>query len=293
MVSSEVVVSPPVAVGLVGGGPWAQQVHAPMLAAGPETTLAGIWTRRGVSPLGERFGVPVFGSFDELLDSCEAVAFAVPPDIQAGLAIRAARAGKALLLEKPIALDLSGASALAEAVETAGVISQVVFTKRYHRHTRDFLAAAAGFSAVGARAAYVHGAFLGGPFATGWRLTHGALLDLGPHALDLLDAAVGPIESIRATGDPCRWVELTCTHHSGAVSQVSLSGSVPVPRAVTTVELYGTAGMLTYDTVDMDHDECWPVVRREFAAAVRSGRPHPLDVHRGLAIQRLLHTAAV
>lgn len=280
-----------VAVGLVGGGPWAELVHAPMLAAGPETRLTGIWTRRGSSPLGERYGVPVVAEFDELLDWCEAVAFAVPPEVQAGLAIRAAQAGKALLLEKPIALDLPAAERLVAAVDAAGVVSQVVFTKRYHPLTRDFLAAAAGFPTVGARACYIHGAFLGGPFATGWRLVHGALLDLGPHALDLLDAAVGPIESIRATGDPRRWVELTCSHVDGAVSQVSLSGSVPLPRALTTIELYGTDGMLSYDTADMDHDECWPVVRREFAAAVHSGQPHPLDVHRGLTIQRLLHMA--
>src|SRR4030095_2810780 len=29
--------------GLVGAGPWARMLHAPMLAGGPETTLAGIW----------------------------------------------------------------------------------------------------------------------------------------------------------------------------------------------------------------------------------------------------------
>jgi predicted dehydrogenase len=280
-----------VAVGLVGGGPWAELVHAPMLAAGPETRLAGIWTRRGTSPLGERYGVPVTGSFNDLIDSCEAVAFAVPPDVQASMATLAAKAGKALLLEKPIALTLAGAAALAAAVERADVVSQVVFTKRYHPRTRDFLAAAADFATLGARSCYVHGAFLGGLFATGWRLEHGALLDLGPHALDLMDAAVGPIESIRAAGDSRRWVELTCTHANGAISQVSLSGSVPLPHAVTTVELYGPEGILSYDTADMDHEECWPVVRREFAEAVRSGKPHELDVHRGVAIQRLLAAA--
>ncbi|GIH71083.1 hypothetical protein [Sphaerimonospora thailandensis] len=36
----------PVPVGLVGAGPWAGTVHAPMLAAGPYTRLAGVWARR-------------------------------------------------------------------------------------------------------------------------------------------------------------------------------------------------------------------------------------------------------
>ncbi|HPJ19491.1 MAG TPA: gfo/Idh/MocA family oxidoreductase, partial [Actinomycetota bacterium] len=36
----------PVRVGLVGAGPWAEILHAPMLAAGPETTLAVVYARR-------------------------------------------------------------------------------------------------------------------------------------------------------------------------------------------------------------------------------------------------------
>jgi hypothetical protein len=36
----------PVEVGLIGAGPWAQVMHAPVLAAGPETRLAAVWARR-------------------------------------------------------------------------------------------------------------------------------------------------------------------------------------------------------------------------------------------------------
>jgi len=276
----------PIAVGLVGAGTWARRMHAPMLAAGPETRLAAVWTRHGVAP--SIVDAVVTGDFDDFLSRCEAVAFAVPPDVQAVLALRAVRAGKPVLLEKPLALDLPAAIALAEAIDTAGVVSQVVFTKRYHPRTRAFLAEAAGFATTGVRSCYLHGGFLSGPFAGGWRETHGVLFDLGPHLLDLLDAAAGPIADVRATGDPSRWVELTCRHESGAVSQASLSGHIGLSRPATTVDLFGPDGALHYDTDGMDHDECWPIVRREFAAAVRSGRPHELDVHRGLTIQRLI-----
>ena len=54
------------------------------------------------------------------------------------------------------------------------------------------------------------------------------------------------------------------------------------------VELYGPEGVLALDFATVDHDECWPVIRAEFAAAVRSGVPHALDVRRGLELQRLL-----
>src|SRR5688500_3335471 len=106
----------PVAVGLVGAGPWAARMAGPVLAAGPQTRLAAGWSRRpeAAAQLAARLGTHAAGSYEELLDQCEAVAFAVPPDVQAALAPRAARAGKALLLEKPIALDLAGARALAD-----------------------------------------------------------------------------------------------------------------------------------------------------------------------------------
>ncbi|HKA03271.1 MAG TPA: Gfo/Idh/MocA family oxidoreductase, partial [Acidimicrobiales bacterium] len=94
-----------VSVGLVGAGPWASMVHAPMLATNPNTRLAGVWARRpeAAAALAAKHGTEAFESIDGLFDSCEAVAFSVPPDVQGDLAVRAATAGKHLLLEKPIA----------------------------------------------------------------------------------------------------------------------------------------------------------------------------------------------
>lgn len=285
--------SAPVRVGLIGAGPWARAMHARMLAAGPETRLTAVWARRpeAAQEIAGAHGAVAAGSPEELFDHCEAVAFAVPPAVQAELAVRAAKAGKAVLLEKPLGPDLAAARAVADAVAEAGVVSQMVLTKRYHPVTRDFLRRARGTEVVGARSCYLHGAFLGGEFATGWRLEQGALLDLGPHLIDLLDAAIGPITAIRATGDPRRWVELTCEHENGAVSQASLSGSVSLPKARTRIELLGPGAELTYDTAGIDHEECWPVLRAEFAEAVRTGRSGELDAARGLRLQELIEAA--
>ncbi|MFF2999801.1 Gfo/Idh/MocA family protein [Streptomyces sp. NPDC057950] len=284
----------PVEVGLVGAGPWARAMHARMLAAGPETRLAAVWARRSEAAreTAAPHGAHVAASFGELLDRCEAVAFAVPPAVQAELAPLAARQGKALLLEKPLGPDLAAAQRVADAVLCAGVVSQLVLTKRYHPVTEAFLDAARTREVSGARSCYLHGAFLGGDFATGWRLEHGALLDLGPHLLDLLDLAVSPITGIRSTGDSRRWIELTLEHENGAVSQASLSGSVSVARALTRVELFGAEAPLTYDTAEIDHEECWPILRRTFATAVRANKATDLDAARGLYLQRLIDQAA-
>jgi predicted dehydrogenase len=283
----------PVRVGLAGAGPWARAMHARMLAAGPETTLTAVWARRpeAAREVAEPHGAAVAEDFADLLARCEALAFAVPPAVQAELAPVAARAGRALLLEKPLGPDLAAARKVADAVAEAGVVSQMVLTKRYHPATRAFLRRAADVEVTGARSCYLHGAFLGGDMATAWRLRHGALLDLGPHLLDLLDAAVGRIVSVRGTGDPRRWTELVCEHANGAISQASLSGAVRLAQAKTRIELYGPGEDLVYDTAELDHDECWPVLRAEFAAAVRSGRSGPLDAAHGLRLQELLEQA--
>src|SRR6476620_7946022 len=133
-------------VGLVGGGPWATMVHAPMLASSAAVELAGVWARRqeAAAELANADGVTAFGSFEDLLDAVDAVAFAVPPAVQADLGVVAASAGKALLLEKPIAADLHGAERLADACHEAGVGTQVLLTWRYASAVRSFLADVAG-----------------------------------------------------------------------------------------------------------------------------------------------------
>ncbi|WP_203711489.1 hypothetical protein, partial [Asanoa siamensis] len=97
-----------------------------------------------------------------------------------------------------------------------------------------------------------------------------------------------PIATIDRHGDPRSWLELTCTHDTGAISQLSLSGAVRIPRSRAGIELYGPDGVHEIDFATIDHDECWPVLRREFAHAVRTGTPHHLDADHGLRLQHLL-----
>ena len=272
-------------------------VHAPILAAGPETALAGVWARRpeAAERLAGRFGAPTFGTRQELFDNCDAVAFAVPPDVQAELAAEAARAGKAVLLEKPIAGSLAGAEALAASIAGAGVASMVVLSWRYADAVRSFLDAAAAGSWLGGRGIFVSGAFVGdSPFKTPWRLERGPLLDLGPHVLDLLDAALGPIGAVTARGDLHGMVALLCEHENGMVSEAVLSASVPLSPHRAGVELFGPDGDLAIDCVTAVGPDAFATMRREFADVVRGGAPAgrgPLDAGRGLHLQRVIESA--
>jgi predicted dehydrogenase len=283
----------PVAVGVVGAGPWASMVHAPVLAASPHTRLAGVWARRpdAAAELAGKHGAPAFDDVDALFDACDAVAFAVPPAVQAELAGRAARAGKHVLLEKPIAGDLDGATALADAIGEAGVGSMVVLSWRYADAVRSFLAEAQTFPTFGGRGIFVSGALLGGPFATPWRLERGALLDLGPHLVDLLDAAIGPVVDVRATGDLLGWVQLTLEHEGGVTSTASMCASSAVQPSRCGIELYATGGVHEIDCSSAVGAGAFATLAEELATMIRTGTPHPLDVQRGLHLQRVLEQA--
>lgn len=284
----------PLRMGVAGAGPWSLLVHAPMVATHPDTTLAAVWARRlpAAEAVAGPYGAVAHDSFGRFLADVDAVAFAVPPDVQVNLATRAARAGKSLLLEKPLALDMTGAETLVQEVDAAAVATQMVLTWRYVPEVRALLESVGRTTPIGGRGHFLSGGFLGGMFATPWRLEHGPLLDLGPHVLDLLDAALGTIVGIRAHGDAHRWVGLLLDHEGGASSEASLTAYSPVEPARAGVEIHTADVIFEVDTGGFSPAVTTTIID-EFVATVRSGTPHPLDVHRGLHLQRLLATAAL
>ncbi len=279
-------------VGLVGAGPWATMVHAPIFAAGPETTLAGVWARRSepAQKLAARFESQAFDDLDALFDASDAVAFCVPPDVQADLAPRAAAKGKPLLLEKPVAADMDAAQRLVDAVDEHDVPTMLVLSWRYADSVRAFLETARAADLMGGRGWFINGGMLEGPFRTPWRLERGPLLDVGPHVLDLLDAALGPITHVHAHGHPTGWVGLLVDHEGGRTSEASLCFTTPVPSR-SGVEVYGSDGVIPMDCSSSVGPDAFKTLRKEFADMVRTGKRHELDVHRGLHLQRHIDAA--
>ena len=285
-------------VGLVGAGPWAKMVHAPGLADHPGTDLTAVWARQPTvaKMLADAHGAAAAESVDELFEQVDAVAFAVPPGIQAELAVRAAEAGKHVILEKPIAADLAGAQRLADAVSAADVVSLVVLTLRFSAQTREWLdgiATVGGWHGGGAR--WLSGALLGGAYSSSaWRQENGgALADIGPHALDLLDAALGPITEVIAArcseGD--LW-HLMLAHENGSISTATLSLRLPVMPTVAEVAVWGEHGYRTLGRKAGSAQESYTALLDDFAAMVASGiTEHACDVRRGLHIQRLIERA--
>jgi predicted dehydrogenase len=250
--------------GLVGTGFWARVTHAAGLAAHPDVEFAGVWGRRAeaAQELASAHGGHAYRTIDELIADVEAVAFSVPPSVQAEVAVRAAEAGRHLLLEKPIALDLKSGRALVQAVQTNAVRSVVFFTLRFDADTDAWLrtAAAQGGWVAGQLTSFGSIFGVGSPYAESqWRKDEGALWDVGPHALSLALPLFGPAERVAALSGPGDTVNAVVLHSGGASSALLLSLTAPPAAEVTRFTFFGTAGVVTREWsghVDASYQRC-------------------------------------
>lgn len=279
-------------LGLVGTGLWARQAHAAAAATHPRVELVGVWGRDGAAAadLAQSFGTTAFPRLEALYDAVEAVAFAVPPDVQAALAPSAARAGQHLMLEKPVALTAEGAAAIERAVLESGVASVVCFSARFvpeYARWLENLASEPGWE--GGRVELLSSALstASGFESSPWRRELGALWDLGPHGLSLLHAVLGDVEAVSALTGPRDQTHLTLRHVGGASSTFSSSLTVPAAAATAlSCYFYGAPGRSTLPMlapgVDVNR-AAYHAVLDSLVDQVRLGRR---DEDRGLRLGR-------
>lgn len=290
----------PVRWGFIGAGGVAQRKMLPAVAQRPEVQLAAVMVRdlARARALAAIFGADAaYDSVDALLadESVEAVYIATPPHVHAEQVVAAARAGKHILVEKPLALHEADGEAMLAAAAAAGVTLAVCFPMRHGNALRG-LKAWLDEGVLGEltylRAQLVKwyplepGAWRADPARSGG----GVVVDLGSH---LLDAAVwlgGPLAAVSAQLATRAWpvgVEDTATlalrFASGALGTCELSFAVG--GSGYTLELYGTRGVATLrdgevvlragDRVERHRpveDDSYRLELLDFSAALRSGR---------------------
>lgn len=213
--------------------------------------------------LGEQAGVPALTDLDEALaTAADVVCVCVPSGLHAEIGIRAARAGKHVVVEKPVDVTIAAADRLITSCRDAGVKLTVISQRRFEPAFRR---------------AYelVHEGFLGPLVLAGaqlkwwrsqeyyesaeWRGTRaldggGALMNQGVHYVDLLRWILGPVE----------WISAVCetkAHHDIEVEDIALahikfaSGVLASVDASTAVfpglkerlELTGTLGSMVLE----------------------------------------------
>ena len=283
--------------GVLGTGYWAQEAHATALAAHPGTELVGVWGRdpAKTGAFAARFGIRGHHDLDRLLAEVDAVAIAVPPDVQAELALRAAAAGRHLLLDKPLALSVDAADRVATAVAEHQLATLVFFTLRFLPEVTawmDRVTATGGWH--GGDGAWLGTALQpGSPFAgSPWRHRKGALWDLGPHMLSLVLPTLGPVESVAAGTGLGDTVHLVLHHRGGASSTLALSQTVPPAAEGMKLGLWGPEGQAAVPEFRLDHLAALEAAIGQFTGLVAAGMTeHPCDVRLGVDTVAVLDTA--
>lgn len=203
--------------------------------------------------LAERIGAEATDRLDDVLEDHEilAVDICVPTYLHAEIATRALEAGKHVLLEKPIALNLDEAAAIVEAAaESAGLLMVGMVLRFWPEYVALHRAVSEG--SIGEPRAFVSSRL---SFPADWNTwmadpakSGGMVVDLLVHDIDQALALLGPARSVSARSllGPAHAV-LIIEHDDGRIS--NLEGSMSMPRAFpfsSLVRVYGTAGAAEY-----------------------------------------------
>src|SRR5271166_1050975 len=122
---------PPLRIGVAGVGHFGR-FHALKVAASKRAVLAGVFdpdTERA-GTVGREAGAPPL-DFSDLLAASEALVIAAPAEAHHALAMEALRAGKHVLVEKPIAATLHQADELSALAAERGLVLQVGHQERF------------------------------------------------------------------------------------------------------------------------------------------------------------------
>lgn len=250
----------------------------------PGVDLVGIWDddlARG-REAATRFDTPFFADLDAILSVCDAVAICSETVAHTPLIERAARAGRAVLCEKPLATDLAGATSIVAAVEASRITFMQSFPKRFDpvSHELKRLVTSGELGRVGlVRIRHGHFYGLDPEFKQRWYVDPalsggGALLDEGVHAADLLcwlfGMPVGVIASASsALGLAVEDQAIAVFDYAGGMLAEIVS-SFSFTAADTSIEIYGSEGTALVAGVDLASRDITP---GPFLRIYRRGQP--------------------
>jgi predicted dehydrogenase len=225
--------------------------------------------------LADRHGSPgVHDDYLELLarDDVEAVSICLPDHLHRDAAVAAAEAGKHVLCEKPLALDLAEAAEMVDVFEDRDLNLGMVMNHRFvadnirvHRAVRD--------GAIGRilMAGVVHSSALTGndDYSSPWRgrrgrAAGGILATQAIHFLDLLLWFAGPVSAVKAWTRTLVRTELdyedtaalALTLRSGGLATLVTTNGTPIMDDLsgTRIELHGTEGYFVVEGDELrDH----------------------------------------
>lgn len=190
-------------VAVFGTGYWAQFQIAAWQAVGAEITAVWNRTRAKAEAAAERFGIPVvYGTPEEVFMQAAFDIADIIADVDAHepLVLMAARYGKAVICQKPMAYTADACERMAQACDKAGVWFAVHENFRYQPQFEPVKRALESGGLGKPLHAHVQlrspdrGIIASQPALA--RMDHMALRDMGPHIFDVIRYLFGDIQSV-------------------------------------------------------------------------------------------------
>jgi UDP-N-acetyl-2-amino-2-deoxyglucuronate dehydrogenase len=255
--------------GIIGCG-MISRFHQRALADVRGTKLVGCYDRNFESAkrFAEEAGIKAFETLEEMLadDEIDAVSIGTPSGAHMEPAVAAAKAGKHVMVEKPLEVTLKRCDAIINACEKAGVKLATIFPSRFHDAPKTLKKAMdqGRFGRVTLGDAYIkwyrtQEYYDSGAWRGTWKLDGGgALMNQAIHTVDLLQWLMGEVEEISALID-------TLAHERIEVEDVAVaslrfkSGALGVIEATTAaypgylkrVEVHGSQGSASIEEEDI------------------------------------------
>ena len=257
-------------VGIVGSGLQAETYAACLARHVTGAHLAAIWGGRRARELAAAWGGRVASSFEEMVGATDVdlVIVATPNTAHVAHASAALRAGRHVVVERPIAPTSAEAAGLADLAAANGLLFTTLQTGRYLAGPRAAHAALQAGEPGPVRMAQLWWTGTSYPVdPANWRAAPeqgGVFLDVGEHAFDLVAWLVGaPIDRVDARianfggiayPEPSVMAQLEFAN--GALGQAWITFEVPwpgLPRSACRVVLVGERGILDVDS----YGESW------------------------------------
>lgn len=250
----------PLQICVAGCGQYAQSVMDDLrgMEGAPEFAFASRDADKARSYCERYGGFAYFDSYEAAADDprVDAVYFLTPHDLHAEHVRLAARRGKHVLMEKPIARTVSEAREMIDCVERAGVMMMIAENFRFDPavgKARELIDA----GAVGA-VRFVEVRSEGMDVATGWRLSRsrtggGRFIDGGIHYVDILRYLGGDVDLVYARQqDPTLTpglegedgIALNVGFRGGGSGLLQYSGGTPISRKEHEARVTGAQGRL-------------------------------------------------
>ncbi|MCL6560556.1 MAG: Gfo/Idh/MocA family oxidoreductase [Firmicutes bacterium] len=229
--------------GIVGCGHIAKK-HAEEILILPEAELVAVCdvNARALQKFTSRYGVKGYLDYQEMLKKkdLDVVIICTPSGFHAAMGVLAARSGKHVLVEKPMALTLQDADMLIDTCEKEGVLLAVVLQNRFKPSFQKLkLAMERGrFGKPSHAAATIRWNRNDAYYRSStWRgkkaVDGGVMMNQAIHSIDLLQWLMGPVESVFSY-TVTRYRPIEAEDVGGAVVKFK-SGALGVIEAATTV----------------------------------------------------------